>query len=910
MRKLTAIGIVILLVVGLVPLLWLPKPGYIISNGDNIPPSLNAHKTFSSTTNMWSQDYLGYASPNPAYLLDTYFAASLGYLGLSVGSIQIIIQILLYVGAGFSMYLFSKTVYPEHKIAPFFAAFFYMFNFFVLDSRFNLGFAWLYTFLPLLLALFVRTVNATYRQDKKSANTGVICFGLVSVVALSVASVNPANIALFLFALSVFALYFLIKHRKNLLPFLFVIGKIGVVSIPINIWWMYPMLNTFIFSPAGLNSQVNVASWSWTHARASFLNLFWFNGTWGWFSEYVPFIDYYSNPIVAVLTFVPFLTAGAALFFKSNRSRFNAYIMGFVLCFLFLASGVHEPILNTANYWLYNNISLWNMFREPASKFTLLVIPFLALLIGYSAENILNIKSLNVKLRIGPSRLKSIKVFFLIFLAVSFVISSFPLLNTGYQLKIGPVFEPDSSYVQIPQYWYQATNWINNNLGDWKVLLTPLNDYYQMPYTWGYYGSDQLLERLFKKPIISTAALNGYVTNNNTSADLIQIRASVKFDRTDEFKALLDLLNIKYIVQRNDVITDIIGRNLKPSSEMRSFFAEQPHLKLVQSFGKVDIYEYTEAKPSIFALLPSTLEKTDIHIDVNTSLAKTWNFSSQDDVAAWQNSTLSNPSPAIVSISQKNNQLQIDMGSLVSSWNIVDSPILRADDESSYLIRAEFSARNDSRVAVKIAEYSENMTLLTNSSLVNVGGTFDSYSINGGSGLRFELRDQFTRYFNVQFWNYFNANETTQSSLMLNDVRIAGTVSTLNMTGLENLYGNNSGNQNAQVLQVKNVSPEKIIATINATQPFILATTQTLDKFWVAHVNGEKVSPTPVYLGLKGFLINETGKFDVTILYPPQDWFNYCLTISLVTVLLLCVGLVYLNKKTIKASITRPNRQI
>src|SRR5665811_1614519 len=100
------------------------------------------------------------------------------------------------------------------------------------------------------------------------------------------------------------------------------------------------------------------------------------------------------------------------------------------------------------------------------------------------------------------NKMKSIKVFILLFLAFSFVISSLPLL-TG--------FEPTSSYVQIPRYWYQATNWINSQPGNWKVLLTPLNDYYQLPYTWGYYGSDQLLERLFEKPIVSTSALDGYI---------------------------------------------------------------------------------------------------------------------------------------------------------------------------------------------------------------------------------------------------------------------------------------------------------------------------------------------------------------------------------------------------------------
>jgi len=396
-----------------------------------------------------------------------------------------------------------------------------------------------------------------------------------------------------------------------------------------------------------------------------------------------------------------------------------------------------------------------------------------------------------------------------------------------------------------------------------------------MPYLWGvndtlgYYGSDQLLERLFEKPIVSTAALDGYVTNANTSANLIQIRASVKFDRTDEFKALLDMLNIKYIVQRNDVQSDMVGRNLKSPTEMQSFFAEQPYLKLVQSFGKVDIYEYTEAKPSIFALLPSTLEKTDIHIDRNTILNTTWTFSTQDSVQEWNSSSIT-----------------------------VNSPLFTADNESSYLITVHLALKNDYPLQVKVAEYSGNMELLTNSSIWGTipTGTYDFYTVGP---YRFEPENQMTKYFNVQIWNH------SQSSLMMGNISIVGTVSTLTMTGLENLYGNPLDNQNTQILQVKNVSPEKIIATVNTTQPFILVTGQVLDRFWVANVNGQKVSPIPVYLGLKGFMINGTGQFDVTIVYEPQDWFNYCLAISEVTLLILCVGLVYLNRKTIRAFIKK-----
>ena len=172
MNKLTAIAITVLFIAGLVPLLWL-KPDFIISNGDNIPLFLNPHKTLTLATAMWSPDYLGFANPTPAYTLYTFLGSFLVSIGLSVGLVQILLQVFLFMGAGFSMYFFSRTLYPNHKIAPLFAAFFYLFNFFILESRFNLGFAWTYTFLPLVLALFVRAINAAYRGDKKSANAGI-----------------------------------------------------------------------------------------------------------------------------------------------------------------------------------------------------------------------------------------------------------------------------------------------------------------------------------------------------------------------------------------------------------------------------------------------------------------------------------------------------------------------------------------------------------------------------------------------------------------------------------------------------------------------------------------------------------------------------------------------------------------
>ena len=78
---------------------------------------------------------------------------------------------------------------------------------------------------------------------------------------------------------------------------------------------------------------------------------------------------------------------------------------------------------------------------------------------------------------------------------------------------------------------------------------------------------------------------------------------------------------------------------------MQAFLDEQPIPEVSATFRKLEIYEYTEAKPSLYTLLPSTLRQMDIKIDTSTSLDKTWNFSSiKTSVESWQKTQVANTS--------------------------------------------------------------------------------------------------------------------------------------------------------------------------------------------------------------------------------------------------------------------------
>ncbi|MGQ9507362.1 MAG: alpha-(1-_3)-arabinofuranosyltransferase domain-containing protein [Candidatus Bathycorpusculaceae bacterium] len=483
--------IVLLLLIGLIPLLWW-APGYIIAHGNHFPVWLSPQKTLNYEE--WSSHNLGNPSIFGSLMSHEFLWLLLRSLGLSVGFIQILFQVFFFLGSGLSMYYLSKTVYPKLKLSPIVSSIFYMFNFFVLQSRLNLGFLCTYVFLPLLVALLIRIMENTSMQNGQT-NKFIIYFSIALVIAFSLAVVNLVNIAIILSVLTIIVLYYLITRRSSTRSLLSNLIKIGFLSIPLNIWWAIPILNYFLLSSTTLNPTVSVTAWSWTCARSSFLNLFWLNGVWGWRPEYVPYIESYSNPFLIVLTFVPFLLAASALLFKTSKSCFNTYLMLAILFLIFLAKGLHEP-LNQLNLLLYAYVPGMAMFREPVSKFTMALMPFLALLIGYAVDHIANFKISEIKHTTLTRR------FIATFFILTFVIGTYPLLTNPIETKTTRL--PFSSYVKIPDYWNEATDWLNNQAGDYKILIAPPDDFYQMPYTWGYYGTDEFLERLIQKPIIST----------------------------------------------------------------------------------------------------------------------------------------------------------------------------------------------------------------------------------------------------------------------------------------------------------------------------------------------------------------------------------------------------------------------
>ena len=144
--------------------------------------------------------------------------------------------------------------------------------------------------------------------------------------------------------------------------------------------------------------------------------------------------------------------------------------------------------------------------------------------------------------------------------------------------------------VNIPEYWIEASNWINAQPGDWRVFLLPKNPFYQVHYTWDYYGVD-ITPNLVTKSLVSTSPGGGYLTYDSTEF-LNILYNEIKFNPKANFSVALSILNTKYVLLRGDLDwTHFNTKNVGSPHFFSSWLDAQSRIRLVKVFGPLKIYE-------------------------------------------------------------------------------------------------------------------------------------------------------------------------------------------------------------------------------------------------------------------------------------------------------------------------------
>ncbi len=219
---------------------------------------------------------------------------------------------------------------------------------------------------------------------------------------------------------------------------------------------------------------------------------------------------------------------------------------------------------------MYEKISVLQIYREPYAKFMPLYI------IAISISLVLSLIVLN-------SRIHKLWVKVLLFLLVNIVIifNAFPIF-TGNVFYIKRWNQgPAGTIVVIPEYWQKAKAFFEGLDEETRTLIVPYNEYVSLnnwPYGVNVVGN-------IADYIVSAKFVKGWNPDNSRVGKIFE---SIYFSNgfESDVKKLLGFLNIRYVLQENDLEWRYHNRMLSPSKT--ADFLEKSGLTPVETFGLFD----------------------------------------------------------------------------------------------------------------------------------------------------------------------------------------------------------------------------------------------------------------------------------------------------------------------------------
>ncbi len=357
----------------------------------------------------------------------------------------------------------------------------------------------------------------------------------------------------------------------------------------------------------------SLSSWTWTEGRATIRNGFWLNAIWSWqFPEYFPYAKSYDLPPVSVARFalpaLAFSALGVGLGQTANgrneRSPRNRLLRIAVsaatvaLLVVFLSTGTNPPG-NVVFDRLYSLPFGW-LIREPG-RFLMVADLAYAALLAVAVEWLINNRSV---VGFKWSRRLSTGAVSLLYVPLALGTS----LLVGFPLYTGAVVTDSrpalpSAHVHVPTYWTEMAQFVDRLPVQGSVLVMPPDDFYQMPYTWGYYGSDGFVVDLFQRPVLVPNG-QGYTPTSTEVTSAVNLTAqSILHHNWRQTEALVTALHTPLVLVRRDIVSSYPGRSILPPDGLVDALNIAPNFVLVRQIGSLDLFELraTLTEPEIDA---------------------------------------------------------------------------------------------------------------------------------------------------------------------------------------------------------------------------------------------------------------------------------------------------------------------
>ena len=608
-------SLIIILLLSLTPLLWFDT-GYLIT-GSDIDFSPFPQERFIHRLQLWDGKVLGGIdrSNNVASLPYIGVSALFEWLGFDIFINQQITFIVFFGAVGLSMYFLMSVIFHSNSnlyaknSALAASSLLYMFNFYNMfvwvrlqTSLFNLF------LIPMYLGLIIAVNKGIIRL--KTA----MCLVFLLAIITSPGGIQPPLVYIFFLFLLGFLIFsiFLKKSTFNVLDFFGTMKAwifIGISYFLGSLFWLLPLASYVISSGYG-DSNIGIevhdvyGLLNWVSTPLSIDNVLRFFGDIIWFDgfrgqPYFPDFDVYlkSAPLVILSFAIPLVVFSSLIFLR--RSQYWFYVIFFTLSALFaifLSKGIHSPF-GVVYFWMIDNLPLFWIQRAPWQKFGLITSLSYATLFGfaiyYFSSKFKIIISNNLSLN------NPIKQFFLCLPVVSLVLFLFfyhfifsfgHMFSNGFGEKGYHETNNFGMHNKFPEYLYSSRDFINSQNQDFKLFLLP--DDKNALFDWGYGASTPISQLFFNKGVIYKQYGEGYAKPNSIDA-MQKLAVSTLYNGSEGFARILGLLNVKYVLQRNDFRYDFFGDSDSPKIIKRRLL-EQDGLKLTKSFGKWDFYELND----------------------------------------------------------------------------------------------------------------------------------------------------------------------------------------------------------------------------------------------------------------------------------------------------------------------------
>ncbi|MBV8366915.1 MAG: hypothetical protein JO194_10515 [Candidatus Eremiobacteraeota bacterium] len=566
----------------------LRRDGYIAA-GDIYPAYfMPGNHVLEKTTRMWGEAFSGLGSPQWASGATVF--ALWGMLWLSLGvpgpTVQFTLNAAVLVFVGLSTAFFARTLFPERRLIAVVAGLSLPLSFYAAQVMIDAKLMFAVGFFPFSAAFLVRRLREPVPWYLIACE-----IGLLSPAFMILATTPPIAVYELLWA-ACWTVGAWLRWRTFRTTWAGIAGG-ALAATGINAWWWFAAYTT-LFASGGASVQTfqNPVSWQWVDQNASILRMLSMQGMWTFPRLiYFPYAAVYLSGWRHWALYAPLAFAIVGIALAPYRRRVWL-LVAIAAVSLFIGKGFHQPF-GVINALLYEKLPFYWLFRDPQVETNI------TLYLSLFTLAALGVCELYVRARAMLARrfadVRSADAAALGWFAILMVL----LLSNGAIFFSGDLFPQRwlgglaRLVVTPPSYWKQTAQFFNAlPHDDTRVLLLPNDDFYQMPYDWGYYGIDTVAQTFIERPVVlvSPESFNYLGASAAVRAQYATLLREIARRSKAPIAPLMSSLDVGWIVQRNDVDWTHPLRSILPPAKIARYLANQRQLRKVASFDKLDVY--------------------------------------------------------------------------------------------------------------------------------------------------------------------------------------------------------------------------------------------------------------------------------------------------------------------------------